>query len=181
MVPDPGALPRHCRELPGPVVRAGVGGLIAGAVDAGVPLDARAALASQCLVDLQGTRRGCTVGATEHRGERDTVLDCLVGALTAMRQHWMRGISKQRQAPARPGRQRLAVVQPPSKCLTDLCDNSLNSRVPARELGGERARITRCRPRLLHLLVGLHEADIVDELAGAYRIDENMLAGSKPV
>src|SRR3954454_15242745 len=114
MIPDPGALPRHCRELPGPVVQAGVGGLIAGAVEAGVPLDARAALASQCLVDLQGTRRGCTVGAIEHRGERDTVLDCLIGALTAMRQHWMRGISKQRQAPARPGRQRLAVVQPPS-------------------------------------------------------------------
>src|SRR5438132_8797092 len=63
----------------------------------------------------------------------------------------------------------------------DLGDDRLDQRIPTVERLGERRRIARCRPRLPGLCVGGHETHIVDELTGAHRIHEEVLANPQPV
>jgi hypothetical protein len=63
-----------------------------------------------------------------------------------MRQHRVRGIPEQRQAATRPGRQRLAVVQRPSKRLFNLIQQRPDARVPAFELAAQHVGISGRRP-----------------------------------
>jgi hypothetical protein len=91
------------------------------------------------------------------------------------------GVSQQGQAAPRPVLKRLAIEEPPSKRRLHLGDDSLNSRVPARELSGERPGIADGRPGFLQRLVGRHEPHVIDELVGPHGKDQKMLGGSKPV
>ena len=90
----------------------------------------------------------------------------------------MRGVAEQRQAPLGPGRQRLAIVEAPAEGVLRLREDRLDHRVPAGELARKRRRVAGCRPGLARLLLGRHEAHVVDELVGAHRKHQEMLAGA---
>ena len=129
---------------------------------------------------MQRGRRGRAVGARQNRRERHPVLDRLVRALPQMRQHRVRGIAEQAEPPVGPGRQRLAVVERPAERRLHVPQQLPDTRVPAGEFAAQTVRIAGRRPRLLHLLVGRHEAHIVDHLSGAHRKGEEMLSRAEP-
>ena len=93
-------------------------------------LNLRDTLTAQTLIGGKRGPHSCAIRAREDRRERHSVFYGLVGALPEMRKHWMRGVPQKRQPTTRPGRERLAIVQSPSKCHLHLLQKRLDARVP---------------------------------------------------
>ena len=109
----------------------GVSRIVAHAAGARAALDLGDAFAPQPLIGQQGEGSRRPVGASEDDRQRHAVLDRLVGALSEMRKHGMRGIAEQAQPSLGPAGQRLAVVQRPAKGLLHFAEHFLNARIPA--------------------------------------------------
>src|SRR5690348_3243039 len=93
----------------------GMDGVISQPVLPRAALDLRHPIAAKPLVGEEALRRAGPIRAHQYRRERHAVLDRLIGALSEMRKHWMRGIAEQAEPLPGPGRQWLAIVECPSE------------------------------------------------------------------
>ena len=101
---------------PPPVGELAARAVVAGAVAPGPELDLRRPVPPQLLICSQRSRHACrTCAGAEQLGQRHGVLQRLVHALPQVRQHRVRRVPEQRQAPAAPPRQWHPVVHPPLK------------------------------------------------------------------
>src|SRR6516162_4499643 len=181
VVPDPAACLWHRSEQRVARPEIAPGRLVEGPIEARHALNAGGAFSPELLVDQERPWSYHSIGMAQDGREGNCILNRLIGSLPRVGQHWVGGVSKQGQTPARPGLKRFAIEEPPSKCCLHLSDDSFNQRVPARELSRERACIADGRPGFFQRLVRCNETHVVDELVGPHRKDQKMLAGAKPV
>ena len=97
---DPGASDTEIR----------IGGVVPHPILTRAAMNLRHALAAQPFVGEQGGRRRVPIRARQDRRQRHAVFDRLIGALSEVRKHGMRGIAKQAQPLLGPDRQRLAII-----------------------------------------------------------------------
>ena len=92
-----------------------VQGIVAQAVFARAALDQRDSLTAQAIIGEQRRRRSLSVRARQDCRQRHAILDRLVGSLSEMGKHRVRGIAEQRQPPPRPRCQRFTIVESPAE------------------------------------------------------------------
>ena len=92
----------------------------------------------------------------------------------------MRGIAEEAEPLPDPDRQRLAIIQRPSERQLNFLQQLPDARIPARKGLPKNIGIAGSRPGFLHLLVGRHESDIVDQLSGAHGEGEEVPPFAEP-
>src|SRR6187551_3860410 len=112
----------------------GISRIVAQPVFARATLYLRDALAAKPLIGKERGRRALRAGARKDRRKRHAVLDRLVGALSEVRQHRVRGIAKKGQSSLGPCRQWFAIIKRPTERHLHLREKILDARVPARKL-----------------------------------------------
>src|SRR2546428_550934 len=84
--------------------------------------------------------------------------DCLIGALTQMRQHRMGGIAQKRESAVGPGRERPAVIEAPPEAGFDVLEQVGHEGIPALERGREFVAVAGRGPGLRCFGLGRNKA-----------------------
>src|SRR6516165_4543699 len=116
VVPDPAACLWHRSEQRVARPEIAPGHLVEGPIEARHTLNAGGAFSPLLLVDQERPRSYHSIGMAQDGREGNCILNRLIGSLPRVGQHWVGGVSKQGQTPARPGLKRFAIEEPPSKC-----------------------------------------------------------------
>src|SRR5690606_33391404 len=96
--------------------------------------------------------------------------------LPMVREHRVRRIAQQRDAPECPPVERIAVEQAPQRDPFSARDESLHHRIPSRVLSSEIVQTALRAPGFLRIDLGRVKGRDVEELTASYWVHEDVLA-----
>jgi hypothetical protein len=163
-----------------PLLLGPVGQVVAQLAAAAHQLHLAGARAADRLVALQRLRCSRCGGVLQAGGEHECILDRLRRALREERQHRVRRIAEQRDAPLGPAVERVAVVQRPALRAAGRVDQLQHALVPARESRAQVGDVAVGRPRLETPVAGRHDRHHVDQLVGSDRVVHEVAPGPDP-